>query len=312
LFARPILWLWFAGLVVLAMGLISVRKEFAAAIGLDKIIVLGRVFAAASLALFGAEHLTGASSIAQGVPAWMPFHLFWAYFVGFALLAASLSLAWKIQVRLSATLFAIMMLLFVIMIHIPNVAANPHDRFAWTVVFRETSFAGGFLAFAGAAFAGTKTDTWRTRGSSVLVLIGRLCMAIPFLLFAVMHILHPQNAPGVPLAKLTPPWMPAPHTLAAFTGVLLFLAGAAILINKYARAAAAWLGLWMLLLTIGLYLPILFTLILAHTVQAGPLLEALNYIADTLLFSGVILLLASAMPADTLAKTAAPPSAQKL
>jgi uncharacterized membrane protein YphA (DoxX/SURF4 family) len=293
-FSHLVFWLWLTGLVILAMGLISVRKEFSTASGLDKVVVLGRVFAAAPLALFGAEHLSNAQGLAQGVPVWMPFRLFWAYFVGFALIAAALSLAWKVQARLSATLFAIMMFLFVLMIHLPNAIGDPHNRFAWTVVLREISFAGGFLAFAG-----TQTEAWRAHRSSVLALIGRFCMGIPFLFFAVMHILHPQNAPGVPLAKLTPAWMPAPHTLAAFTGILLFIAGAAVLINKYARVAAACLGLWMAILTIGLYLPILILLILAHVVEPGPLIEALNYIGDTLLFSGAILFLASAMPVQT-------------
>ena len=43
----------------------------------------------------------------------MPWRLFWAYFVGFALLAAALSIATKIQVRWSGLLLGIMMFLFV-------------------------------------------------------------------------------------------------------------------------------------------------------------------------------------------------------
>ena len=63
----------------------------------------------------------------------MPWRLFWAYFVGFALLAASLSIATKIQVRWSGLLFGIMMFLFVAMLDIPGALANPRDRFAWTL-----------------------------------------------------------------------------------------------------------------------------------------------------------------------------------
>ena len=48
----------------------------------------------------------------------MPWRLFWAYFVGFALLAASLSIATKIQVRWSGLLFGIMMFLFVVTLDI--------------------------------------------------------------------------------------------------------------------------------------------------------------------------------------------------
>ena len=55
MFSRFIFWPWFAGLTFLVAGLIAVRKELPAARGLDKLLALGRVFVAASLALFGAE-----------------------------------------------------------------------------------------------------------------------------------------------------------------------------------------------------------------------------------------------------------------
>ena len=76
------------------------------------------------LAVFGAEHLSAAQGISQIVPSFVPWHLFWAYFVGFALLAASLSIATKIQVQWSGLLFGSMMFLFVAMMDIPGVLAD--------------------------------------------------------------------------------------------------------------------------------------------------------------------------------------------
>src|SRR5258708_31759222 len=73
----------------------------------------------------------------------MPWRLSWASVVGLALLSASLSIATKIQARWSGLLFGVMMFLFVAMVHIPRVLASPGDRFAWTIVIREMSFAGG-------------------------------------------------------------------------------------------------------------------------------------------------------------------------
>ena len=99
------------------------------------------------------------------------------------------------------------------------------------------------------------------------------------------------NAPGVPLEKLTPAWMPWPHVLATITALFLLAAGVAILIDRYARTAMAWLGLWMVVLTVVLYLPIFLT------ASGGmALIEGINYIFDTMLFAGTILLLASALP----------------
>jgi len=281
LFSHSVFWPWFTGFVFLLMGLISARGEFVTAAGLDKIIVLGRVFTASALACFGAEHMVNIRPFSPMVPRWIPFHPFWVVFVGIALLSAGLSLAWNRYTKLSSTLAALMMLLFVSTLHIPRVMANPHDRFAWTVVLRETSFAGGFLAFSGSLAPRSKP----------LITIGRLFMAIPFLFFAIMHILYPQNAPGVPLARLTPAWMPWPHVLATITALFLLAAGIAILINRYARTATAWLGLWVVVLTIVLYLPILLT-----ASGAADHVDAVNYVFDTLLFAGTILLLASALP----------------
>ena len=281
MFTHFIFWPWFAGVVFLLTGFICARREIAAAAGLDKIIVLGRVFAASALACFGAEHMLNIGAFSQAVPHWLPFHAFWIVFFGLALFASALSLVLNKWVRLSATLTAIMFVIFVLTLHLPGAVASPHDRFRWTVVLRETSFAAGFLAFAGA----------HSPRSKPLIVIGRIGAALPYLFFAVMHILHPQNAPGVPLAKLTPAWMPWPHVLATITALFLLAAGIAILIDRYARTATAWLGIWMVYLTLVLYLPILLT-----ATGGMQLIEGVNYVFDTLLFAGTILLLTSALP----------------
>ncbi|MGA8026635.1 MAG: hypothetical protein WB992_05775 [Bryobacteraceae bacterium] len=268
--SKSIFWLWLAGLVVLIIGLFVRRKNLAVSRGLDVLIVLGPVFFAAPLALFGAEHLVSARFIMQLVPAWVPFHLFWAYFFGFALLSAAVSLVMNRYVHLSATLLGIMFLLFVALIHVPNVITHPRHRILWAVALRDLAFAGGAFALAGAR----------------LIPVSRLCIAIPVLFFAFEHFLHPTFAPGVPLSKVTPAWVPFRPLWGYLTGAILLLAGAALLIDKRPRTAAASIGLLMTLLTVFLYVPIL-----ALAPPSG-LTEALNYVADTLLFGGAALLLA--------------------
>jgi uncharacterized membrane protein YphA (DoxX/SURF4 family) len=281
LFSHYIFWPWFTGLVFLLMGLYSVRGEFISASGTEKVIVLGRVFAASGLAAFGGEHMVNIGPFSAMVPRWLPFHPFWVVFFGLALLASALSLVLNKYIRLSATLTAVMFLIFILTLHIPEAIANPHDRFRWTVVLRETSFASGFIAFAGA----------HATRSKPLIVIGRVAAALPYLFFSIMHVLHPENAPGVPLAKLSPPWIFWPHVWATVTALILLTAGVMILVDRYARVATAWLGLWMLLLTLVVYVPLLIP-----AKDGMELIEAVNYIFDTLLFCGTILLLASALP----------------
>jgi hypothetical protein len=281
LFSHFIFWPWFAGLVFLLAGIVSARGEFIASKGLDKVVTLGPAFAASALACFGAEHMVNIIPFSPMVPRWLPLHPFWVVFFGLALLASALSLVLKKVARLSAILTALMFVIFVLSLHLPEALASPHDRFRWTVVLRETSFAAGFIAFAGA----------HSPRSKPLILVGRICAAFPYLFFTVMHILHPQNAPGVPLAKLSPPWLFWPHVWATVTAALLTAAAITILLNWNARTATTWLGSWILLLTIIVYLPMLIP-----ANGGAQLIEAVNYIFDTLLFSGTILLLASALP----------------
>jgi len=278
--------MWCAGILLLLVAVWASKTDIARAGGLDKIVVLSNLCFAVPLAVFSAEHLSGARFIMLGVPSYMPWRLFWAYFVGVALLAASLSLATKIQVRWSGLLFGIMMVLFVAMVHIPRAVASPGDRIPWTIVIREMSFAGGAWILAGSAMRG--------HGGSKLIGVGRVLIAIAALFFGVEHFLHPAGCPGVPLEKLTPAWIPGRLLIGYLTGVMLLVAGVSILLAKKTRMAATYLGSWMVLLVLFIYGPILIAQMADPSIAAQ--VEGINYFADTLLFAGAILALASATP----------------
>lgn len=101
-------WMCLAGFVYLVAGVFVFRKEIGAARGWNRLIALGCVFFAASLAAFAPEHFYGGPEyIPKMVPSWMPVHSFWPYFVGCALLAAATSLTLRKFVRLSSTLLVI-------------------------------------------------------------------------------------------------------------------------------------------------------------------------------------------------------------
>src|SRR5579862_4926874 len=143
-----------AGILIFLIGILAARSDIAQARGLDKVVALSNLCFAVPLAVFGALHVSAVGFVLPIVPKYMPWRLFWAYFVGFALLAASLSIATKIQVRWSGLLFGLMMFLFVAMLMIPGALANPHNRIAWTLVCRESSFGSGAWILAGKAMGG--------------------------------------------------------------------------------------------------------------------------------------------------------------
>ncbi|HMK21655.1 MAG TPA: hypothetical protein VK466_04935, partial [Terriglobales bacterium] len=146
----PVFWCYFAGGAVLAIGLVTIflRGEWQRARGFDKLILFGPPFYAAPVAAFGTEHFTLAQDIAALVPAWIPWHRFWTFFIGACFIAAALSLVTRIQVRLAARLLALTFFLFVVLMDVPAWAQDPRDRFALTLSLRELSFSGGALALA--------------------------------------------------------------------------------------------------------------------------------------------------------------------
>lgn len=290
-----------AGVALLLIGAWAAKNDIARARGLDKIAALTNLCFAIPLAVFGAEHLSMAQSIMNGVPRYMPWRLFWAYFVGCALISASLSIAAKIAVRWSGLLFGIMMFLFVAMIHFPGALAtvqvlhifdrsvSPQERISLMIVFREMSFGG-----AGWILAGSVINGWPAPVKTALLTVGRILVALAAILFGAEHFLHPLGLPGVPLLKEMPGWIPGRALIDYVTGAALLSAGASFLLNRKTRAVATCVGGWILLLVLVIYGPVL---ILALYDPATPVqVEGINYFADTLLFAAAILAVASAAP----------------
>jgi uncharacterized membrane protein YphA (DoxX/SURF4 family) len=283
-----VIWSYFVGGTVLAIGLIVifVRGDWQKARGFDKLILFGPPFYAAPLAAFGTEHFTLTKAIASIIPAWIPWHQFWAYFVGACFIAAALSLVTRIQARLSASLLALTFFLFVLLMDAPGWAQNPRDRFALTVALRELSFSGGTLALAVSL-----TAQWRERRLRILATIARYFVAFAVLFFSFEQFMHGNHVPGIPLEPLTPEYVYGHAVWTYLAAAVYVVAGTLLLVGKKTRAAATWIGLTVLFVELVVYVPI-------GVVERASLDHGLNYVADTLMFCGAVLLLAGAMPRE--------------
>jgi uncharacterized membrane protein len=263
-----------AGVVALVAGLVLVRARFQAASGAGRLIVLGPVFEAVSLAIFSAEHFLAAKGMSGIVPKWLPGPMFWTYFFGVSLAAAAISLiVWR-GVRWSSALLALFFLLIVFTVDLPNLQKGLHDRFFWILTVRETCFAGGAMVLAG--------SMWR---SAFLARVGRFIVGATMVFYGIEHFLHPLHVVGVPLEKITPAWIPAPVVISYFVGLVLVVAGVALLLGWKVRVAAAGAGAVLVLLVAFFYVPIFLTE--THSALA---LEGMNYVGDTLLFGATVLL----------------------
>ncbi len=283
----PVIWSYFAFGVVLAIGLVAffLRGDWPKARGFDKLILFGPLFYGAPIAAFGTEHFTVTKDIASLVPAWIPWHWFWAYFVGACFIAAGLSLATRIQARLAASLLALTFFLFVVLMDAPGWARHPHNRFALAIALRELSFSGGALALAA-----TLTGPGRARGAQILATVARYFIAIPVLFYSFEQFMHGDHVPGIPLELVTPQWIYG-HALWTYLAAAVYAAaGALLVVGRKTRAAATWLGLAVLVVVLIVYLP--------FGVAERARLEGINYLADTLMYCGAVLLLAGAMPRE--------------
>ncbi len=226
-----VLWPYAAGAAAALIAVFTTREAATQARGWDKLLALTPLFLAPPLAAFGGEHLTIARAISTMVPTCIPWHMFWAYFVGCALIAAGLSIASNVQMRLACTLLGLMFFVFVATMHIPGIVAKPKNLLTWALALRDLSFGAGAWALAGSLSAGSLNKEVRSQSAIVMINVGRFVIATAVLYFAVLHFLHPAVLPGVPDEKLTPVWMPGRLVAAYLTGAVLAVAGVCILLG---------------------------------------------------------------------------------
>lgn len=281
LITQEVFWPYFAGTSLLLIGVwVVVAKDWSRARGADRMLIFGPLFLAMPMGVFGADHFISPTTISQIVPSWIPGHLFWVYFVGTALIAAGLSIVVRKHSTLAAALLGLMLLLFVILMHIPNLAADPRDRFALAVLFRDLSFSAGAFALALLQADGIPAGTYRVVASTL-----RCAVAVAALVFATKHFLHPEYVPVIPLRQQLPTWMPLQALLAYGTGCVLLTTGACMLLDRRSKAAAMWLGIFVFAVILLVYVPLL--------IATPSDIRQLNYLVDTLAFAGSALLVAA-------------------
>jgi len=111
---------------------------------LEKLIPLGMYPLAIMVTVFGVDHFLYVPFVSSLVPAWIPWHVFWTYFAGTALIASGLGMIFRVKARLAATLLGAMIFTWVIVLHIPRAIADPYGAIGneWTSVFEAVAFSG--------------------------------------------------------------------------------------------------------------------------------------------------------------------------
>jgi uncharacterized membrane protein YphA (DoxX/SURF4 family) len=111
---------------------------------LEKLIPYGAIFYSIMFIVYGIDHFLYIDGVSKMVPDWIPYHYFWTYFAGIALIGAGVAIILKIKVKLVAILLGIMLFLWFLLIHIQRAIADPYVRMGMEVnrVFITFGFTG--------------------------------------------------------------------------------------------------------------------------------------------------------------------------
>jgi len=116
---------------------------------MNKIAIIGRILFALPFAAFGFNHFLMMDYYLGTLTSFIPKTAFVMILTGVLLIAASISIITKRLVKLSTILLAVLLFIFIITIHIPNLIHKVDTTVTLIALLKDISLMGGSLMIAG-------------------------------------------------------------------------------------------------------------------------------------------------------------------
>ena len=113
---------------------------------------VGVVLYALVIGFFGINHFLNGTGFQNTIPSFIPYHIFWVYLTGAALIAAAISFLIGKYTRAACLFLAVFLLIIVFTIHLPAVIhseGSPIVSISLTNLVKDTGLAGAALMIAG-------------------------------------------------------------------------------------------------------------------------------------------------------------------
>lgn len=113
---------------------------------------VGIVLYALVIGFFGINHFLNGTGFQNTIPSFLPYHIFWVYLTGLALIAAAISFLTGKHTKLAGLFLFVFLIIIVLTIHLPAVIhseGSPIVSIALTNLVKDTGLAGAALMIAG-------------------------------------------------------------------------------------------------------------------------------------------------------------------
>lgn len=110
------------------------------------VLSLGRWLFPIPFAIFGLMHFMDTSQMADKIPSYLPVPIFWVYLAGTGLIGAAVAMLLGKYDKLAATLLAIELMLFIVLLHLPAIMGG--DKMVMSHLLKDLALAGAAMFYA--------------------------------------------------------------------------------------------------------------------------------------------------------------------